>query len=60
MIYAHFVAEQTQFLRMFGESVLEKRMFQNDGSLDTIVEGAYRFWTAEPGASGVRFNTQNA
>lgn len=60
MIHAHFVGEQTQFLRMFGESVLEKRMFQNDGSLDTIVEDAYQFWTAEPGASGVRFKTHNA
>ncbi|HXX46288.1 MAG TPA: hypothetical protein VEJ38_16300 [Candidatus Acidoferrales bacterium] len=60
MIHAHFVREQTEFIRMFGESALEKRMFENDGSLDTIVEDAHRFWTAEPGASGVRFKTHNA
>lgn len=60
MIHAHFVGEQAQFIDMFGRSALEKRVFENDGSLDTIVEDAYRFWTAEPGASRVRFNTQNA
>jgi len=60
LIHAHFVREQAEFVNMFGKSALEKRMFQNDGTLDTIVEDAHRFWTAEPGASGVRFRTQNA
>jgi len=60
MIHAHFLNERAEFIRMFGKSALEKRMLENDGSLDTIVEDAHRFWTAEPGASGVRFRTQNA
>jgi len=60
MIHAHFVGEQSEFIRMFGASALEKRMFENDGGLDTIVEDAYRFWRSEPDASGVRFKTQNA
>jgi len=60
MIRAHFVGEQSEFLRLFGRSALEKRMFENDGSLDTIVEEAYRFWAGEPAAGGNRFWSQNA
>jgi len=60
MIHAHFVREQADFTRMFGQSALEKRMFENEGSLDTIVDDAYGFWTAHPAAGGIQFTTQNA
>jgi len=60
LIHAHFVREQAEFVSMFGRSALEKRMFENDGSLDTIVEDAGSFWTSEPEVGGSHFMTENA
>jgi hypothetical protein len=58
-IHAYFVSEQAEFVRMFQQSALEKRMLENDGSLDNIVEEAYAFWMqGEP--EGTRFLTKNA
>ena len=59
MIHAHFVNEQAQLVRMFGQSALEKRMFENDGSLDTIVEEVYGFWVRGE-SKGIRFLAQQA
>lgn len=58
-IHAYFVSEQAEFVRMFEQSALEKRMLENDGSLDTIVEEAYGFWMQEE-PRGARFLTKNA
>ena len=60
LIHAHFVREQAEFVSMFAKSALEKRMFENDESLDTIMDAAGSFWTSEPAAGGSQFMTQNA
>lgn len=59
-IYAHFLDEQTKFVHMFGQSVMDKRVFENDGSLDNIVEAAYTFWLERPDTERVRFRTTGA
>lgn len=59
MIHAHFVNEQAQFVRMFEQSSLQKRVFENDGSLDTIVEQAHVFWM-QPEVAQMNFLTQQA
>jgi hypothetical protein len=59
-IHTHFVEEQTKFVRMFGQSVLDKRMLENDGSLDNIVAEAYTFWVQRPDTEGVRFGATSA
>lgn len=35
---------------MFEQSALQKRMLENDASLDTIVAEAYEFWLRGQGA----------
>lgn len=59
MIHAHFVNEQAQFVRMFERSSLQKRIFENDRSLDNIIEQAHVFWV-QPGATQTNFLTQQA
>jgi hypothetical protein len=59
-LHAHFVGEQAEFVRMFGQSRLPKRMFENDGGLDTIVADAFEFWQRGQDAPGSSFLTVNA
>jgi hypothetical protein len=43
-LHGYFSREQTEFVRMFGQSKLQKRMLENDASVDTIVAETYEFW----------------
>jgi hypothetical protein len=45
-IHGHFVKEQVEFVRMFGQSALDKRMLENDGSLANAVREPQGFWLA--------------
>ena len=47
-IHAHFVAENAAFVRMFGQSALEKRSIANDSVPETAVDEAWAFWRGEP------------
>jgi hypothetical protein len=51
-LHAHFVGEQAEFVRLFGQCKLEKRMLENDARLDTIVAEAYEFWLRGCDAAG--------
>ena len=59
-IHAHFVEEQAEFVRMFSQSVMNKRLFENAGCLDNIIEAAYTFWLERPDTERVRFHTTGA
>jgi hypothetical protein len=59
-LHAHFVGEQAEFVRMFEKSALEKRVFENDEGLDTIVAEVYDFWLRGRNAPGTTFLTANA
>ena len=59
-IHAHFVEEQAEFVRMFSQSVMDKRLFENDDCLDNIIEAAYTFWLERPDTERVRFHTNGA
>jgi len=52
-IHRHFVGEQVAFRNLFERSALEKRVFENDGTLDTIVGEAYEFWTQKEAKSAL-------
>ena len=52
--------EQAEFVRMFSQSVMDKRLFENDGCLDNIIEAAYTFWLERPYTERVRFHTTGA
>lgn len=55
-LHRHFVSEQAEFIRMFGQSKLQKRVFENDGGLDTIVIDVFDFWQRGQGAQGTSFS----
>jgi len=59
-IHAHFVEEQAEFVRMFSQSVMNKRLFENAGCLDNIIEAAYTFWLERPDTERGRFHTTGA
>ncbi|MGC2333421.1 MAG: hypothetical protein WA581_18370 [Candidatus Acidiferrales bacterium] len=59
-LHAHFVGEQAEFVRMFGQSSLRKRMFANDEGLDTIVADVFDFWQRGQDAPEAGFLTVNA
>jgi hypothetical protein len=59
-LQAHFINEQAEFVRMFEQSALQKRMLENDETLDTIVAEAYEFWLGGREAGGINFLTVNA
>ena len=59
LIHAHFVEEQAEFVRVFSQSVMDKRLFEN-GCLDNIIEAAYTFWLERPDTERVRFHTTGA
>jgi hypothetical protein len=59
-LHAHFVGEQAEFVRMFGESKLQKRVFANDEGLGTIVADVFDFWQRGQDAPGSNFFTVNA
>ena len=59
-LHAHFVGEQEEFVRMFAQSKLRKRVFENDGGLDTIVADVFGFWQRGQDAPGASFLTVNA
>jgi hypothetical protein len=58
-IHKHFVREQVGFVRMFGQSALEKKMLENDGRPANIVDEAHGFWVGGE-SRGSRFLAKNA
>lgn len=47
-LHSHFVREQAAFLGLFEQSAMSKMAMTNNGSLEEIVEVAYRWWMARP------------
>ena len=43
-IHAHYVANQAQMLRLFGQSSMPKLLLDGEQPVDTLVETAYDFW----------------
>jgi hypothetical protein len=46
-IHSHFVREQEKLVELFSHSVMTKRLLQNDGSPNNVLEAALRFWTED-------------
>lgn len=59
-IHGYFVCEQVEFMRLFEKSGLQKRIFENDGGLDTIVSELHEFWLRGRDAPGTAVPAVNA
>jgi hypothetical protein len=59
-IHAHFVGEQAQFVRMFDQSALQKRMIVNDEAVEKVAAEAYDFWCGQQKAAAANSLTTSA
>lgn len=62
-IHAYFVSEQQNIADLFSHSVMPKRLVQNDGAVNHVLDEAYRFWMedqAEIPANSVKASAASA
>jgi|HubBroStandDraft_4_1064222.scaffolds.fasta_scaffold218604_2 thymidylate kinase len=52
-IHSHFVREQEKLVELFSCSAMPKRLLQNDGALESVLEEAVRFWTEDLQREGI-------
>jgi len=46
-IHSYFVREQEKLVKLFSFSAMTKRLLQNDGGIDSVLEEAVRFWSED-------------